>query len=65
MSSHNIQPFFDFKRVKIREFGISKDAKITQVKLEPDNRYLPICSSCKKKSAVFILMNIGPFGTCR
>ncbi len=63
MSSHNIQRFFDFKRVKIKEFAISKDAKITQVKLEPNNRYLPICSSCKKKFAVFILTNIGPFET--
>lgn len=65
MSRHNIQPFFDFKRVKIKEFGISKDAKITQVKLEPDNRYLPICSSCKKKSAAFILTNIGLFEICQ
>ncbi len=63
MSKHNIQPFFDFKRVKITEFGISKDAKITQVKLEPNNRYLPICSSCKKKFTVFILTNIEQFAT--
>lgn len=62
MSTHNIQPFFDFKRVKIKEFGISKDAQITQVKLEPDKRYLPLCSNCKKKSAAFILTNIVLFG---
>ena len=49
MSKHNIQHFFRFKRVKIREFGVSGDAKITQVKLEPDKRYLPVCSGCKKK----------------
>jgi hypothetical protein len=62
MSAHNIRRFFDFKRVKIKEFGTSKDAKITQVKLEPDIRFLPICSGCKKKSTVFILMSIEPFG---
>jgi len=49
MFKHNIQHFFRFKRVKIREICISDDAKITQVKLEPDLRYLPVCSGCKKK----------------
>lgn len=63
MSMYNLQRFFDFKRIKITEFGISKDAKIIQVKLEPNNHYLPICSSCKKKFAVFILTNIEPFET--
>jgi len=57
MSAHNIRPFFQFKRVKIHSFGISGDAKITQVKLEPDNCFLPICSGCKKKSTAFILMS--------
>jgi len=49
MSEHNIRPFFQFKRVKIHSFGISRDAKLTQVKLEPDRRFLPICSGCKKR----------------
>ena len=64
MSKHNIQHFFRFKRVKIREFAVSDDAKITQVELEPDRRYLPVCSGCKKKSVAFILMRAEPFGTC-
>ena len=63
MSNHDIQPFFDFNRVKITEFAISKDAKITQVKLEPDNHFLPNCSNCKKKFTVFILTNIEQFET--
>jgi hypothetical protein len=62
MSTHNIRPFFQFERVKIHSFGISQDAQITQVKLEPDNRFLPICSGCKKKSVTFIPMNIEQCG---
>jgi hypothetical protein len=57
MSTDNIRPFFQFERVKIYSFGISQDTKVVQVKLEPDNRFLPICSGCKKKSVTFILMS--------
>jgi len=64
MSKHNIQHFFRFKRVKIREFCVSDDAKITQVKLEPDLRYLPVCSGCKKKFAAFTLMRPELFVIC-
>ncbi len=49
MSQHNIQHFFSFCRVKIKEFSVSDDGLFTLVKLAPDFRYLPICSVCKKK----------------
>lgn len=62
MSTHNIRPFFQFKRVKIHSFGVSQDATITQVKLEPDHRYLPICSGCKKKPITFTRMSTVPSG---
>jgi len=49
MSKHNIHHFFRFKRVKVKEFSVSDNALLTQVKLEPALNHLPICSGCKKK----------------
>ncbi len=64
MSKHNVKHFFQFERVKITEFSISEDALITQVKLEPNLNYLPVCSGCKKKFVAFILMRLDPFKIC-
>ena len=47
MSEINIRTLFPFKRVKITEIKSSDDGKLTLVKLEPDNRCLPICSGCR------------------
>lgn len=49
MSIHNIRPYWAFCRVKITDFGVSDDGQVTLVKLEPDRRYLPVCSECKQK----------------
>jgi transposase len=51
MSKHNIRSYWPFCRVKIKDFQVSADGKITQLTLEPDHRYLPICSDCKKPVA--------------
>ena len=48
MSTINISSLFPFKRIKISEIKSSNDGQLTLVKIEPDNRYLPICSGCHK-----------------
>ena len=48
MSEINIRTLFPFKRVKITEIKSSNDGKLTLVKIEPDNRCLPICSGCRR-----------------
>ena len=45
MSRNNIHKLFPYKRVKITEINVA-DEKTTIVKVEPDKRYTPICSSC-------------------
>lgn len=49
MSKHNIKAYWPFNQVKISDFKVSDDGTITIVKLEPDFRYLPICSGCHQK----------------
>jgi len=49
MSKQKITHFFRFPRVKIREISVSDDRTVTMVKLEPDRRFLPVCSGCKKR----------------
>ena len=49
MSKHNIRPYWPFCRVKIKDFQVSDDGKVTQLKLVPDHRYLPICSGCQNQ----------------
>ena len=49
MSDKKLTHFFRFPRVKISEIGVSDDRSLTLVKLEPDRRYLPICSGCGRK----------------
>jgi len=48
MSTYNIHNLFPFKRVKISKFKVTGDGSVTYLKVEPDKRYLPICSSCHK-----------------
>ena len=49
MPKRKISHFFRFPRVKIQEISVSDDRTLTMVKLEPDRRFLPICSGCKKR----------------
>lgn len=46
MSTINISTLFPFKRVKIKEIKSNNDGQLTLIKIEPDQRYLPICSGC-------------------
>lgn len=48
MSTINISTLFPFTRVKIKEIKSSDNGQLTLVKVEPDQRYLPICSGCLK-----------------
>ena len=49
MPKRKITHFFRFSRVKIKEVSVSADCFMTLVKLEPDGRFLPVCSGCHKK----------------
>ena len=49
MSKHNIKAYWPFKQVKISDFSIIDDGSLTLVKLEPDFRYLAICSECHQR----------------
>lgn len=49
MPKRKVSHFFQFSRVKICEISVSDDRKLTMVKLEPDRRFLAICSGCRKK----------------
>jgi len=49
MPKRKITHFFRFPRVKIKEISVSEDCALTLVKLEPDYRFLPICSVCQRK----------------
>ncbi len=42
-----IKPFFSFCRVKITEQKVNDFCDMVLVKMEPDRRFLPICSNCK------------------
>lgn len=48
MSVINISTLFPFKRIKIKEIKSCNTGQMTLVKIEPDQRYLPICSGCFK-----------------
>jgi transposase len=50
MSTSNISHYFPFCRVKIDDFSVSENGKVTLVKLSPDRRYAPICSSCGNRA---------------
>lgn len=49
MPKRKITHFFQFPRVKIKEISLSDDCALTLVKLEPDGRFLPVCSGCFRK----------------
>ena len=48
MSTIHINTLFPFKRVKIKEIKSCNTGELTLIKIEPDNRYSPICSGCLK-----------------
>lgn len=49
MSKHNIKAYWPFSQVKISDFKVNADGTVTTVKIEPDLRYLAICSECHQK----------------
>ena len=48
MCKYKINNLFPFKRVKLVQIRTDNNGKLTLVRLEPDNRYKPLCSCCKK-----------------
>ena len=49
MSRVNISTLFPFLRVKISEICSSNDGKLTLIKVQPDQRYKPVCSGCDRE----------------
>jgi len=49
MSKCNIRNYWPFSQVKLKEIKVTKDGKVTLVKLEPNKCFLPVCSQCKQK----------------
>ena len=48
MSVSNIQNLFPFKRVKITYLKVNDEGTMTCLKIEPDKRFSPVCSSCHR-----------------
>lgn len=48
MSTTNIRNLYPFKRVKISKITINSQGSFTVINIEPDKRFLPICSCCHK-----------------
>lgn len=45
----NIKPYFPFPRVKIVSQSVAADASLAWIRVEPDNRFTPLCHICREK----------------
>ena len=44
-----VNAFFPFCRVKITDQRVNNQLDQVLIKIEPNQRYLPVCSNCQKK----------------
>jgi len=49
MSQIQLNPFFDFCRVKVVEQSFDKEDNLVTIKMQPDERYHPVCHRCQQK----------------
>jgi len=49
MSQINLNPFFDFCRVKVVNQTLDQEKQLVTITLHPDERYDPVCSHCQQK----------------
>jgi len=48
MSKIQIKAFFKFCRVKIMEQVVDTFKKVVTIRVQPDERYNPVCHNCKR-----------------
>ena len=46
MSGHSVTPYFPWCRVKVAYQNVSQESRSALVRLEPDERYRPLCHAC-------------------
>ncbi len=48
MSEHSIAPYFPWCRMKLAYQNVNQEPRSALVRLEPDQRYRPLCHSCRR-----------------
>ncbi|NLJ39087.1 MAG: hypothetical protein GX432_10045, partial [Candidatus Atribacteria bacterium] len=49
MSQIQLNPFFDFCRVKVMKQSYDQEKQLVTMTIHPDERYDPVCHHCQQK----------------